>query len=142
YGNCLPDAMAKRRTFTSKTLINARLSAETVLQRMITTQEELDWHCYHLYGLTGADLRYSGSPPQIELGQRAFEIVMARKMAAGELETTWFERHGSTPITEIPVEWPEDYCKLVEQRIELIETDHNLGLIEQPEYKRRWNTEP
>ena len=27
---------------------------------------------------------------------------MARKMAAGELETTWFERHRSTPITELP----------------------------------------
>jgi hypothetical protein len=67
---------------------------------------------------------------------------MARKMAAGELGTTWFERHGSTPITEIPVEWPEDYRKLVEQRIKLIETDRNIGLIEQPEYKRRWNMKP
>ena len=27
---------------------------------------------------------------------------MARQMAKGELETAWFERHGSTPITEIP----------------------------------------
>ena len=67
---------------------------------------------------------------------------MARKMAAGELQTTWFERHGSTPITEIPAEWPDDYKRLVERRIELIETDRNIGLIEQPEYKRRWNTEP
>jgi hypothetical protein len=63
-------------------------------------------------------------------------------MAAGELETTWFKRHGSTPITEIPAEWPEDYHRLVERRIELIETDRNIGLIEQPEYKRRWNIEP
>jgi hypothetical protein len=30
----------------------------------------------------------------------------------------------------------------VEQRIALIETNRNIGLIEQPEYKRRWNTEP
>jgi hypothetical protein len=142
YGNCLPDAMVKHGTSTSKTLINARLGAETVLQRMITTQEELDWHCYRLYGLAVADLRYSGSPPQIELGQRAFEILMARKMAAGELETTWFERHSSTPITKVPAGWPEDYRKLVERRIKLIETDRNIGLIEQPEYKRRWNTEP
>ena len=52
---------------------------------------------------------------------------MARKMAAGELQTTWFERHGSTPITEIPAEWPEDYKRLVERRIELIETDRNIG---------------
>jgi hypothetical protein len=63
-------------------------------------------------------------------------------MAMGELETTWFERHGSTPITEIPAEWPEDYRRLIERRIELIETDRNIGLIERPEYKRRWNTEP
>ena len=142
YGNCMPDAMVKRCTPASQAIINARQGAVTVLQRMITTQEELDWHCYLLYGLTGADLRYSGSPPQIALGQRAFEIAMARKMAAGELETTWFERHGSTPVTEIPVEWPDDYRKLVEQRIELIETDCNIDLIEQPQYKRRWNTEP
>jgi len=59
---------------------------------------------------------------------------MARQMAAGELKTTWFERHGSTPITEIPAEWPEDYRRLVERRIELIETDRNIGLIEQPEH--------
>ena len=81
-------------------------------------------------------------PPTMALGQRAFEIVMARKMAAGELETTWFERHGSTPMTEIPAEWPEDYRRLVERRIALIETNPNIALIEQPEYKRRWNTEP
>ena len=66
---------------------------------------------------------------------------MARKMAVGELETTWFERHGSIPIAEIPTEWPDDYRRLVERRIRLIETDRYIGLIEQPEYKRRWNTE-
>ena len=31
---------------------------------------------------------------------------------------------------------------MVERRIELIESDTNIRLIEQPEYKRRWNTEP
>jgi hypothetical protein len=36
----------------------------------------------------------------------------------------------------------DDYHRLVERRIALIETDRNIGLIEQPEYKRRWNTEP
>ena len=63
-------------------------------------------------------------------------------MAAGEVQTTWFERHGRTPITDLPADWPDDYRRLVERRIELIETDRNIGLIEQPEYKRRWNTEP
>jgi hypothetical protein len=67
----------------------------------------------------------------MKLGQRAFEIVLARKMAAGEIQTTWFERHGSTPITEIPPEWPEDYRQLVQRRIDKIESDWNIALIEQ-----------
>ena len=81
-------------------------------------------------------------PPPLALGERAFEIVMARRMAAGELETTWFTRHGSTPITEPPARWPADYRILVERRIELIHSDRSIGLLEKPEYKRRWNVEP
>jgi len=83
-----------------------------------------------------------GALPEINLGERAFEILMARKMAAGELSTTWFDRHRSKPITEIPARWPEDYRRLVERRIAMIEEDRNVGLIERPEYKRRWNQEP
>jgi hypothetical protein len=113
-----------------------------ILQVLISLQEELDWKCYELYKLTDKDLVYSVEPPTLQLGQRAFEIIMARKMAAGELTTTWFERHRSTPITELPAHWPDDYKQLVERRIHLIETDKNISLIEQPEYKRRWNTEP
>jgi hypothetical protein len=84
----------------------------------------------------------SQEPPEIALGERAFEIVLARRMAAGELKTAWFTRHGSTPITEIPDHWPEDYRGLVERRIVLIESDRNIGLIERPEYKRRWSWTP
>ncbi len=109
---------------------------------LIAVQEELDWQVYRLYGLLDDDLTYAKTPPGIELGQRAFEIVLARKMAAGELQTTWFERHGSTPVTDIPNHWPEDYRRLVQRRMERIASDRNIALIEQPEYKRRWNTEP
>ena len=68
---------------------------------MIALQEELDWRCYRLYGLHD-DAPEHPNPPPLQLGERAFEIVMARRMAAGELETAWFERHRSTPITELP----------------------------------------
>ena len=77
----------------------------------------------------------------LALGQRAFEIVMARRMAAGELETTWFARHGATPITQPSAHWPDDYHALVERRIALVESDRFIGLLERPEYKRRWNVE-
>jgi N-6 DNA Methylase len=128
----------------------ARFSWESIRRQMIAAQENLDWECYKLYQVfsfqfslfSEEDLLASDDCPPLTLGQRAFEIVLARKIAAGETQTTWFERHGSTPITELPAEWPEDYKKLVERRIELIENDPNIRLIEQPEYKRRWNTEP
>jgi len=113
---------------------------------MIALQEELDWQCYKLYGLTADELTYPlEQVPGIDLGQRAFEIVLARQVAAGKTSTTWFERHGSTPITEIPQHWPADYKALVQQRIDRISgpaLDANIRLIEQPEYKRRWNTTP
>lgn len=115
--------------------------AESLLRRLIALQEELDWRCYRLYGVTNQDLCHP-NPPEITLGQRAFEIAMARQMARGELETAWFERHRSMPITEIPDHWPDDYKQLVERRIALIDSDRYIGLIERPEYKRRWNQEP
>jgi hypothetical protein len=106
---------------------------------MIALQEELDWRCYRLYGLHEEPNEHS-DPPPLRLGERAFEIVMARRMAVGELETAWFDRHRSTPITELPTHWPADYRSVIERRIELIESDPTIGLIERPEYKRRWSS--
>jgi len=79
--------------------------------RIIALQEELDWVCYKLYGLLPPEeiAACRDNSPPLELGQRAFEIVLARQMAAREEPTTWFARHGSTPITELPADWPEDY---------------------------------
>lgn len=144
----LPAQLAAHFPLSRAALDEHKATAEAILRRMIALQEELDWRCYALYGVTDQDLCYRDAagqphePPAIALGQRAFEIVMARQMAAGQLETTWFERHGSKPITEMPEHWPEDYKRLVERRIALIEGDSSINLIERPEYKRRWNTEP
>jgi hypothetical protein len=103
---------------------------------MIALQEELDWQCYRLYGIIEDDLTLSvDQVPHLNLGERAFEIVLAR---ANE-EPLWFERHHSTPITEVPSHWPEAYRNLVERRIALIESNRDIALIERPEYKRRWN---
>jgi hypothetical protein len=114
-----------------------------LLGRMIGVQEELDWQILAAYGLVSDDLPILGEDaPSIALGQRAFEIVLARQVAAGETETTWFARHGSTPITEVPADWPVEYQELVQQRIALIESDADIGLIERPEHKRRWAGKP
>jgi hypothetical protein len=70
---------------------------------------------------------------QTPRGERAFEIVLARQIASREAETTWFERHGSTPISELPAHWPDDYKALVQKRIALIETDRITLLSGVPE---------
>lgn len=138
----LPAAVAAREVPTRHALDAARARVEALRADMVTTQEELDWRCLLLYGVTAEDLSLPpGEAPAIERGQRAFEVVLARKMAAGDVQTTWFTRHGSTPITELPTHWPEDYRRLVERRIELIESDRFVGLVERPECKRRWNWE-
>lgn len=143
--DCLPaaqlglDAKGSQPPPTRQTLDMLHGRAAGLRRHAIAWQEELDWTCYSIYGLVESTLTFP-SPPAIGLGERAFEIVLARRMTAGRETTTWFERHGSTPITEIPSQWPEDYRQVVQRRIDLIERDHNIGLIERPEYKRRWNT--
>ncbi|MDR6495647.1 hypothetical protein J2797_005571 [Paraburkholderia terricola] len=138
-------AAADSKALPSRTTLDvARTHAAKLRRLAIADQEELDWRCYGLYGLlpTTADasaFEY-GSPPEVALGERSFEIVLARRVAAGTEQTTWFERHGSTPITEIPSHWPEDYRRVVQRRIDLISSDRNIGLIERPEYKRRWSS--
>lgn len=128
---------------TRQTLDAARTRAESLRRQQIALQEELDWRCYRLYGLIGDSADYEcPNPPEIRLGERAFEIVLARRIAQGSEATTWFARHGSTPITEPPAHWPESYRNVVEARIALIESDKYIGLVERPEYKRRWAEEP
>jgi hypothetical protein len=125
----------------------ARAERYQIRIRMIALQEELDWSVYHRYGLI-SDEEAAGlvgqpeSVPNIDLGLRAFEIVLAQKMALGEVQTQWFTRHRSTPVTEIPQEWPQEYRDVVARRIEMIERDRNIGLIERPECKRRWQSDP
>jgi hypothetical protein len=135
----LPAAICAHAVPTRGILDAARAEGEAARARMIALQEELDWRCYRLYGLR-RDPPEHLDPPPLHLGERAFEMVMARRIAAGELETAWFERHRSAHVTELPLHWPEDYRAVVERRIALIESDPTIGLIERPEYKRRWSS--
>lgn len=111
--------------------------------QMIAEQEELDWEVYRNYGLIEEALFLQvGEAPKIVLGERAFEIALARRVKAGELETAWFVQHGSAPIAEPPSHWPRDYRNLVERRLAVIEANPFINLLERPEYKRRWAGEP
>lgn len=139
----LPEQVLCRQVPTRLALDDAFAAEAHLRSEMLAVQEELDWEVYRSYGLTNADLTYKGNvPPPLALGERAFEIVLARRVAGHVEDSGWFERHGSMPRTDVPDHWPADYREVVEQRIALIESDRFIRLIEQPEYKRRWSAEP
>ncbi|MEV4866554.1 BREX-2 system adenine-specific DNA-methyltransferase PglX [Streptomyces ossamyceticus] len=141
-----PETAGAKRTPTAPIFRAVRETWESTRARMIALQEELDWQVYSLYNLHSEDLRVSEDPddpniPELALGERAFEIVLARRVAAGEASAEWFKRHGSTPITEIPAHWPAPYREIIQKRIDAIESNRAIGMVERPEYKRRWATE-
>ncbi|MCT1711060.1 MULTISPECIES: BREX-2 system adenine-specific DNA-methyltransferase PglX [Dietzia] len=138
-----PAALLERELPSAELFARGEAEWERIRSLMVAEQEELDWQVYHLYGFTEADESLPvGEVPGIALGERAFEIALARKVAAGEAETAWFERHRSTPVTEIPEHLPEEYRTVVERRLGLIAQDRSLELLERPEYKRRWSSTP
>lgn len=139
-GSTTPAATIVRSVPTRDLLTTARTEYDHVRARMITTQEELDWETYRIYGITEEGL-FTTDAPELQPGERAFEIVLARRIRNGELASKWFTHHGFKAITEVPGHWPAEYRALVEKRIALIESDRNIGLIERPECKRRWQTE-
>ncbi len=136
-----PAEVAKRDTPSTAALDDARIESERSRALMIAHQEELDWEYYSTYGLVEEDLTYAGELPRVALGERAFEIALARRIKDGE-ETAWFQSHGSLAIAEIPEHFPADYRELLQRRLNIIESNPHIRLLERPEYKRRWASEP
>ena len=80
----------------------ARQVELTIRGRMIALQEELDWQCYQLYGLLTErpSLHRAIDLPELDSWPAGLRDRHGPADGQGELQTTWFERHGSTPITE------------------------------------------
>ncbi|MEV5270519.1 BREX-2 system adenine-specific DNA-methyltransferase PglX [Streptomyces werraensis] len=137
-----PTSVVAMGTPTSARLREARVSWESTRARMVALQEELDWRVYWLYGLT-TDI--SAVPisevPEIAPGQRAFEIALAKKIDNGEMSSKWFTHHGHIAIADIPAHWPASYRQMIQKRIDAITSNRAIGMVECPEYKRRWSTE-
>ena len=119
-------------------LENAQLEANIIRNKMVALQEELDWLCYQAYGLLDEALVYEGDLPAVQVGERAFEIKLARELTENGGSNAWFTRHDAIQTTEIPEEWPDAYKALIEKRLAVMESERFIKLIEKPEYKRRW----
>ncbi|MFJ3336870.1 BREX-2 system adenine-specific DNA-methyltransferase PglX [Streptomyces sp. NPDC086766] len=140
-----PQAIVSSSVPTVAALRGGREKWESIRGRMIALQEELDWQVYSLYRLLEGDFTVSGCEniPEISPAERAFSIVLARKVEKGEVSTSWFKHHNHnfTPVTEIPAHWPAPYREIVQKRIDVIESNRAISMVERPEYKRRWATE-
>jgi hypothetical protein len=139
-----PSARCDKRTPNEEDLNAARSAHQQIKRTMVALQEELDWVVYAQYGLVDAEVA-PGLPsvPEIEPAERPFAIRLAQQMEDG-LDTSWFKHwnHRFEPVTAVPNTWPVDYRRLVQKRLDLIESDPNIRLLEKPEYKRRWAAEP
>ncbi|MFE6460261.1 BREX-2 system adenine-specific DNA-methyltransferase PglX [Streptomyces cinereoruber] len=152
------DALAQKLTATNpftlirnsapkaQALRTAKAEWESIRARMIALQEELDWQVYSQYDLHHEDLSVGDNInfsyiPEIFKGQRAFEIVLARRVAAGQASDRWFMDHSATPITEIPSDWPLPYQEIVQRRIDAIGSSRAVAAVECPDYKRAWDSE-
>lgn len=130
-----PTNLVLDHTPTHELLDQARAEYSRIRELMIAEQEELDWAVYHLYGLTETDLSLPvGEVDGLTLGARPFEIALTR---SGRV-TAWFERHHSTPVTDIPGEITGAQREAYDQRLKLIADNRQINLLEAPEYKRRW----
>jgi hypothetical protein len=140
-----PGNLLKPGSMTLAALLDsARPRWKEAHAELVSLQEELDWEIYERYGLVSESDALSapkGSAPGLAPGERAFEIVLARRVARGEISTTWFERNSIQPVTEVPAYWPASYRSAVLNRISLIERSSEISLIEQPEFKRRWQSD-
>lgn len=137
----LPAAALSEPGSLSKALADSREDITAIRTEMVALQEELDWKTYEVYELTDHSLVAHRPSVALKPEERAFEVALARRMRQGKEVSTWIERHGGTPLTELPYHWPAEYRDLVERRIEVIESDRAINLLERPEYKRRWNWE-
>ncbi|MCG7595320.1 BREX-2 system adenine-specific DNA-methyltransferase PglX [Mycobacterium sp. PSTR-4-N] len=132
-----------QRAGLDEALLISKADWHRLRARLVFEQEELDWAVYRLYGLIGEDLNYHGSGiDSISPSERAFAIALARDVRDGRTETSWFRHwnHKYPEIADIPDSWPDDYRAVVQRRLDLMASDDNIRLLEQPEFKRRWAT--
>jgi hypothetical protein len=142
---CLPAALLAAGNWSPAEL-GADLSKAherylALTRQMVALQEELDWLTYSSYGLIEpVTITAPANTEALAPGHRPFEIVLARKddEADDDEKSAWWSRHGHERVTEIPESYSAAHRARLQERIDLIESDPRLGLLETPPYKRRW----
>jgi hypothetical protein len=138
-----PDAIIRQSTAKlADRLTDARGAYEAIHRRMVALQEELDWRVYSLFNLcdtreTPTDLLDEGLHPE----DRAVERLLKQRISRGE-PTIFYEvqaYRGTGKCQRPPSDADE---QLIRERIYTIERNPEIRLIEQLDFKRRWQVEP
>ena len=135
---CQP--MAIVGSVPSKQLLDrARAILEDMVAQMVWVQEEIDWLVYSMYGLCDyekaaeQDMRRGLHPEQ-----RPAEIVFKDGLTNSESIFYQVHRHrGVDTLRDLSV----SMRSRISERIKLINTKPELGLMETLNYKRRWQFE-
>jgi hypothetical protein len=134
--------------FTADTLADllarGREAYRALTHQLVALQEELDWLTYGSYGLLDPPLPTvpPSSTEPLAPGHRPFEIVAARldDEADDDEKSAWWSRHGHARSTEIPNTYSDLHRQRIQARIDAIEADPRLQLLETFAFKRRWQT--
>jgi len=102
-------------------LVNICAERDNLRNKMVRWQEELDWLCYELYGLLSSD---APSRSRIWSGQ----CDDMPSLTADHRPYRLLDQHDEVA----------HFDSVDQSRFETITCDPHIGLIERPEYKRRW----
>jgi hypothetical protein len=107
--------------------------------QMVALQEELDWTVYTAFGLVDEP-----EPPPIDEVEplasehRPFAIRLARSFAEGSATRYWFDAMGVSPSQEVPSSYQAETQERLRRRLAVLESNAEVGLLEAPEFKRKW----
>lgn len=123
-------------------LREARTRSEDFYRQMIALQEEIDWLVYTLYRICDAttvddETLQSGMHPE----DRPVERLLKRNIDNGE-KSIFYEVHKYRGTSDTERRVSAEMQRVIEERSNLIETNHQVKLIETVNHKRRWQIEP
>jgi hypothetical protein len=138
----LPDGVIQSGVLDlANRLIAAKQEFEASRRKMVALQEELDWKVYSLYGLCQDTTGVIECGRLLHPEDRPVEKLLNKRLAQGE-KSIFYEVHayrGTGTRNGAPDKHTE---AVVQQRLAIIEKNAELRLLEQLDFKRRWQTEP
>jgi hypothetical protein len=124
-----------------KRLTKARSEYEALRAEMVFLQEELDWKTYAIYGLAPDTSGQCTSSEKLHPEDRPVEQLLKRRLREGEA-SIFYDVHAYRGVGNDCSPPSLSIEEVSRNRLSVIETHPEVRLIEQVDFKRRWQTEP